>query len=495
MHVSILVEPAVQHSASDFAVGSLVGGKYVVEETLGSGGLGVVVVARHRELEHRVAIKYLREQGRKISAVVERFRREARIAAQIHSEHVVRVHDVGEVAGTPYFVMELLEGRDLGHLILEGGVTTRQAVDYVLQACEGLAHIHAIGVTHRDLKPENLFLVQDRVRGSILKIIDFGISKVAPTQTNEDWARVTSEGERFGTPQYMSPEQLGLGVEVDCRTDVWALGVVLFELLTGDVPFHGEDAPHLFANILTRPPTRPSDAAPGIPAGLEEAILGCLEKDANKRLQNVAELAQRLAPYGSADAFERVRRIEITLALAGVDVRPSPTPPAPVQAATSEAAPKSLRPVSVPTFIIPRSVTHRRRTRMLAPLCAAALGLSALVYVGQREERAGAALPPSATVVAVDHAATFLTSVRPTATPMQEVTESAIPTPIASSIPTTTATVIRTALPTQTTNANPPAPAGRSALRAPTVTEPLASPRTQSTTAVMDRRALYGERK
>jgi serine/threonine-protein kinase len=472
MHVSIPVEPANEESAA-FAVGSLVGGKYVVERTLGSGGLGVVVVARHRELGQRVAIKYLREQGRTISAVVERFRREARIAAQICSEHVVRVQDFGEAAGTPFIVMELLEGRDLGHIIVEGGITTRQAVDYVLQACEGLAEIHAIGVTHRDLKPENLFLVQDRVRGSILKIIDFGISKVTPTQTNEEWARVTSEGERFGTPLYMSPEQLGLGGDVDCRTDVWALGVVLFELLAGEVPFHGADAPHLFANILMSPPGRPSATAPGMPAGLEAAILRCLEKNANRRFQNVAELAQRLAPFGSADALERVRRIEITLALAGLDVRSSTTSSvARDLAASSEVAPPSLRPVALPTIIIPRASTRRRRARVLAPLCAAALGLGALVYLSQREERAGAALPPPAALVAAGPVATFLASARPTVTALQTAMVSAI---------TSTATT-----------ASQPAAAARAPLRSTRAMDPPATPRTRGIT---DRRALYGERK
>ena len=319
MHVPIPVGPVDEEDAA-FAVGSLIGGKYVVERALGCGGLGVVVVARHCELGQRVAIKYLREAGRTNSSVVERFRREARIAAQIRSDHVVRVHDVGEVADIPFIVMELLEGRDLGHALAEGAMTTQRAVDYVLQACEGLAEIHALGITHRDLKPENLFLVQDRVRGASLKIIDFGISKVTPSQTNGDWASVTSEGERFGTPAYMSPEQLGLGGGVDCRTDVWALGVVLFELLARDLPFQGEDVQHMFVSIVMSAPTLPSSVVPGIPAGLEAAILGCLEKDADKRFQNVAQLARRLAPFGSTDALERVRRIEMTLALAGVDV-------------------------------------------------------------------------------------------------------------------------------------------------------------------------------
>ncbi len=439
MHVSIPVEPTDEESAA-FAVGSLIGDKYVVERTLGSGGIGVVVVARHRELGQRVAIKYLREPSRTIGAAVERFRREARIAAQIRSEHVVRVQDVGDVDGTPFFVMELLEGRDLGYVIAEGGITSRQAVDYALQACEGLAEIHANGITLRDLKPENLFLVEDRVRGSILKIIDFGISKVTPTPTNEGLACVTSEGDRIGTPPYMSPEQLGLGGEVDCRTDVWALGVVLFELLTGEVPFHGEDVPHLFVNILMKPPSRPSSVAPRMPSGLEAAILRCLEKDANKRFQNVAELARSLAPFGSDGALERVRRIEITLAL------DSPVPP--------EPAPPPSRPVSLPTVIIPRISTRRRRARVLAPVCAAVLGLGALLYVSQREERARAALPPPTALAAAGPVATFF--------------------------PLST-----------TTTASRPAAAAASPHRSTPIEQPV-PPRPQGIT---DRRALYGERK
>src|ERR1019366_2868197 len=316
MHLLIPVEPIDAESPA-FAVGSLIADKYVVERTLGSGGLGVVVVARHRELGQRVAIKYLREQGRTISSVVDRFRSEAHIAAQIRSEHVVRVQDVGEVAGGPFIVMERLEGRDLAHIMGDGGNTTVQAVDYVLQACEGLAEIHTIGIIHRDLKPENLFVVQDGTRRPIIKIIDFGISKVTPTHENGSWAHVTYEEGRCGTPLYMSPEQLGLGAAVDCRTDIWALGVVLFELLAGGFPFHGEDVPHLFASILTTAPSRPSATAPGIPVELEAAILRCLEKDASRRFQNVPELTEKIAPFGPPDAQERVRRMKTTLALAG----------------------------------------------------------------------------------------------------------------------------------------------------------------------------------
>jgi serine/threonine protein kinase len=436
MHLSIPVD-SIDAESPAFAGGSLIADKYVVERTLGSGGLAVVVVARHRELGHRVAIKYLREQCRTISGVVDRFRCEAHIAALIRSEHVVRVQDVGEVAGAPFIVMEYLEGRDLGHVIRDGDVTTAQAVDYVLQACEGLAEIHSIGIIHRDLKPENLFVVQDCC-GPVVKVIDFGVSKVTPTQDNGGWAHVTYEEALFGTPLYMSPEQLGIGGVVDCRTDIWALGVVLFELLTRGFPFHGEDNPHLFANILTTAPSRPSATAPGIPAELEAAILRCLEKDASRRFQNVAELADRIAPFGPRDAQDRVRRIKTTLALL------APPPPHPQ-----------------PMIVIRRPWMARRRARVLASVGAAMLALCSLLLVGRREERAGAAVPPVGVVLRA-------TALPPILAP-----------PVASVQPTRAAAEAAE----QTASSLPRPAAARSPL-----------PRSRPHVAV-DRRALYGARK
>ena len=464
MHLLIPVEPTDTETPA-FAVGSLIADKYVVERTLGSGGLGVVVVARHRELGQRVAIKYLREHGRAISAVVDRFRSEAHIAAQIRSEHVVRVQDVGEVAGAPFIVMEYLEGRDLAHIMGDGAITTAQAVDFVLQACEGLAEIHTLGIIHRDLKPENLFVVQDRTRRPTVKIIDFGISKVTPTQDNGSWAHVTNEEGRCGTPLYMAPELLGLGGGVDCRTDIWELGVVLFELLAGGFPFQGDDVPHLFASILTKAPTRPSVAAPGIPAALEAAILRCLEKDAGRRFQNVAELAEAIAPFGPPDAQECVRRTKTTLALAGLSVWSSAPPTAPPCTAPAlETTPISQRPRSQPTIVIKRPWTTRRRARVLAPLVGAAvLSLCTLLLLGQREERAGAALPPIGAVV---HVMPSPTMVAPDVAPVQ-------PTAAATEVVMQTATATPTPRPA-TARSSPPSS--------------IAHP-------VEGRRALYGDRK
>jgi serine/threonine protein kinase len=469
MHLPIPVE-AIDAESPAFAVGSIIDDKYVVERKLGSGGLGVVVVARHRELGQRVAIKYLREQARTVTSVVDRFRREARIAAQIRSEHVVRVQDVGEVVGEPFIVMEYLEGRDLGHVISDGGITIAHAVGYVLQACEGLAEIHAIGIVHRDLKPDNLFVVQNRAKEPIVKIIDFGISKVTPNQGNA-WAHVTCDEDPFGTPPYMSPEQLGFGDGVDCRTDIWALGVVLFELIAGDLPFHGDDVQHVFANILTRAPSRPSATAPGIPPGLEAAILRCLEKDASRRFQNVAELAETLAPFGPPDAPERVRRTKTTLGLAGPSIWPPSRPSlTPSLAPPSELAPLSLPPRTQPTVASPRSRRVRAvqgRARALAPIGGAVLLLGSLLFLGEREDRAGAAVPPDGASARV---AVSQPIVAPSAASLQ---------------PTPTATEV----------AKPPGrPVPHPAARRSSSPSSSSSTPAAPVEGVMNRRALYGER-
>src|SRR5438309_1158048 len=164
-----------------FAPGALVGGKYVVDELIAEGGVGVVVAARHLALEQRVAIKHLKAAVLDEADIVARFTREGRVAAQINSDHVVRVHDIGQDdRGGPYIVMELLAGADLGRLVARGQQPITQAVDYVLQACDALAEAHALGIVHRDIKPENLFLAERPAAPPVLKIIDFGISKVTP---------------------------------------------------------------------------------------------------------------------------------------------------------------------------------------------------------------------------------------------------------------------------------------------------------------------------
>lgn len=274
-----------------FPPGTLLAGKYRVEREVASGGMGVVLAAHHERLGQRVAIKVLHEQFARRRETVERFEREARLAASLRSDHVVRIHDVSATSeGIPYIVMEYLEGEDLGAIVARGPVAPTVAVDWVLQACEALSEAHALGIVHRDLKPENLFLVRRGPRTKI-KIVDFGISKA------KNSARITTENDRFGTPVYMAPEQLQSSLDVDARTDIWALGVVLFELLTQRLPWDGEELPELVAHVLTRDPHRAREYFPALSPALDALIARCLVRDRAGRPQTVEELADALAEH------------------------------------------------------------------------------------------------------------------------------------------------------------------------------------------------------
>jgi serine/threonine protein kinase len=281
--------------------GAIIGGKYTVEERLGEGGMGIVVAARHGELGTRVAIKVMRENDAQADA---RFVREARAASRLESEHVARVLDFGRTeTGAPYIVMEHLNGTDLArHLRDHGPLDVPTAATYMRQACKAIAEAHALGIVHRDLKPANLFVVARRDGSSLVKVLDFGISKAIPLLKGQ-WTE-TSKASALGSPLYMSPEQLRDSSAVDERTDVWALGVVLFELLTGKPPFDGDHAGKVGALIASSEPPRLRTLRADAPEALEKLILACLQKDREKRLQNVTLVAAALAPF---EATEKAR--------------------------------------------------------------------------------------------------------------------------------------------------------------------------------------------
>jgi serine/threonine protein kinase len=309
--------------------GDVLAGKYRVERVLGRGGMGVVVAAHHIQLEEKVALKFLLPEALGNAEAVGRFIREARAAVRIKSEHVARVSDVGTLPdGAPYMVMEYLEGGDLAAWLQQRGpLPLEQAVEFVLQACVAVADAHALGIVHRDLKPANLFCVR-RTDGQLsIKVLDFGISKL--TDASGPGMAMTKTSALMGSPLYMSPEQMRSSRDVDPRADIWALGIILFELMTGRATFLAESVTELAIKVAAEPPPPLRSFRPDAPPGLEAVILKCLEKDRAARYRNVGELALALLPFAPKRAKASVERISGIIQAAGLSASALSVPSSP----------------------------------------------------------------------------------------------------------------------------------------------------------------------
>jgi len=285
----------VCYAPAVFAAGTVLAGKYRIERALGRGGMGLVVATVHVELRTPVAVKLLDPRYTDRPKVIERFVREARAAARLKSDHICHVFDAGRLDdGTPYMAMELLEGKDLRRVLKDGPVAMETAVEYLRHACDAIAEAHAAGIVHRDLKPSNLFLTERRDGSPLVKVLDFGVAKahddVAPALTGAHAV--------VGSPSYMAPEQVRSAKDVDARSDIWSLGVILCELVSGELPFSGDTTLDLARNIQQEPPVLPADAAPELVAIVER----CLQKDPMLRFQSVGELV------AAFDAMPRAKR-------------------------------------------------------------------------------------------------------------------------------------------------------------------------------------------
>jgi len=296
--------------------GDVLAGKYRVERVLGAGGMGVVVAAYHLQLDQRVALKFLLPSAVADGETVARFAREARAASRIKNEHVVRVLDVGTLeSGAPYMVMEYLEGQDLAQLMTSGPLEPQLAADYLLQACEAISEAHTARIVHRDLKPGNLFVVAGSDGRPHVKVLDFGISKIVQVEGATPPEAMTRTAAMLGSPLYMSPEQLISSKDVDARTDIWAIGVILYEMVEGHPPFNGNSMPQLCTAILHAAPapfSRVSEA-------LQRVIARCLQKDRTQRFPDLTALAAALAEVASASGRASAERIALIQQAHGLD--------------------------------------------------------------------------------------------------------------------------------------------------------------------------------
>jgi serine/threonine protein kinase len=415
--------------------GDVLAQKYRVDRVLGVGGMGVVVAATHLQLDQRVALKFMLPEAFKNQEALARFQREARAAVKLKSEHVARVLDTGTFDNnSPYIVMEYLEGTDLaGELEQRGTLPVSDVAEYIVQACDALAEAHVLGIVHRDLKPANLFLTRRGDRTPLVKVLDFGISKA--NSLTEGGLGMTKTASMMGSPLYMSPEQMKSAKDVDARTDVWSLGIIMYELLGGRVPFNSDTLGALMSMVMMEQPAPLQLTRPDVPRGLSELVAHCLEKDPARRTRSVAEIALGLRPFAPSRSHPIIDRIASVLGAtaptSGVSSVAS-THLAPVsQVASVQTAPGWG--VTGPT---PAGVPKPSRAPLIAGILVAMLGLLGVGIFGVSRFVKGATARTAATVEPVN--AVTMTPAAPTTAPSQAATTE----------PTLTATPHATTTPT-----------------------------------------------
>jgi eukaryotic-like serine/threonine-protein kinase len=442
-------------------IGAVLAGRYRIERVLGQGGMGVVVKAMHLQLHQPVAMKFLLPEVLGNQQVVQRFLREAQAAVRLKSEHVARVIDVGSLeSGAPYMVLEYLEGGDLS-TVPRSQLSVGGIVDLMLQACEALAEAHSLGIVHRDVKPANFFLTRGSDGAPLLKVLDFGISKTQSTGSN-----LTATQSVMGTPAYMSPEQMRSSRDVDHRTDIWALGVVMYELLQGAPPFGGDTFSSIVIRIVNEP--LPRFSVP-LPPDLDAIVYRCLEKDPARRFQNVAEVAQALARYAQSQTQAAIS-VQRTRSIIGLEAHHAFDPGAPGRAIppstiSGAAGARTTPPGGSRRWPILAGVGVMAGAVVIAIVASSGGGTSGRNEGTAAGQPAIAPPPPSAPAspaVAAQPAATTPAPASPAAAaqPAATTPAPAAATPSATAAPTTTAaSPPTTPAASSTTPASPAAPA------------------------------------
>ncbi len=382
-HHTSMTTPRAQ-LPSEARPGSVLAQRFRIERLLGAGGMGAVLEATRLETGQRVAVKLLLESGEVHPEARVRFEREAQLAARLESAHVVSILDFDRTAtGLPFIVMERLEGRDLAEILhAEGALPIERAVDLIAEACLGVGAAHAAGLVHRDLKPSNLFLAELSDGAEIVKVLDFGLSKALDSVD----PALTASAASFGTPQYMAPEQIQSTKHVDARCDQHALGMILYELVTGRPAYTAETAGAIYVAICTHPAPKASAARAEVPAELDAAIRRALAKAPGERFPDLAGFLEAIAPFGSATARRAAVELGRMLAASAptlIDQDPQGLESTLLRTPTS-ARSVALEVSDVPTLFDPAR-TRARRLKGLALLAlVGAAALSAALVHGQR---------------------------------------------------------------------------------------------------------------
>jgi serine/threonine protein kinase len=383
-----------RETVAGLRLGSVFDGRYEIVRVIGSGGMGSVFEARHTRLGKRVALKTLHTSLAERSAGRERFIREAELIAKIRHPNVVDISDVGVHEDIPYLVMEFLEGESLGERLIEGqAMEAREVADLMLGVVAGLLAVHQRGVVHRDIKPDNIFLARDPESGVVPKIIDFGVSKDLGQA-----ASVTADGQVHtvvGTPHYMSPEQLRGSKQLGPRTDQYAIGVVLYQAVTGFMPFDGSSLVGLVRAIDEGTFPLPSSKNPSLDPAFEQVVVRAMAMNPDDRFESMRELGLALAPFASPEvAAHYTRRFssegpfvsgEVSGApLSGSWATPSATTPQPLSSSGSRRIPVDRMADTVEASAMLGQPSKRPLTLiMVLAVIALATGLGAYFVLGE----------------------------------------------------------------------------------------------------------------